>query len=43
MVVAGVNVTSINYHFGQRDKLIEAIVERRSNIINEEQIGRAHV
>lgn len=39
MVVAGVNVTSINYHFGQRDKLIEAIVERRSNIINEERLA----
>jgi len=39
MVVAGVNVTSINYHFGQRDKLIEAIVERRSNIISEERLA----
>ena len=39
MVVAGVNVTSINYHFGQRDKLIEAVVERRSQIINEERLA----
>lgn len=39
MVVASVNVTSINYHFGQRDKLIEAIIERRSNIINEERLA----
>lgn len=39
MVVAGVNVTSINYHFGQRDKLIEAVVERRSKIINEERLA----
>lgn len=39
MVVAGVNVTSINYHFGQRDKLIETIVERRSNIVNEERLA----
>lgn len=39
MVVAGVNVTSINYHFGQRDKLIEAIVERRSNVINTERLA----
>jgi AcrR family transcriptional regulator len=39
MVVAGVNVTSINYHFGQRDKLIEAVVERRSKIINDERLA----
>jgi AcrR family transcriptional regulator len=39
MVVAGVNVTSINYHFGQREKLIEAVVERRSKIINEERLA----
>ncbi len=39
MVVAGVNVTSINYHFGQRDQLIEAIVERRSKIVNDERLA----
>ena len=34
----GVNVASINYHFGSRDKLIEAVFHRRLGPLNRERL-----
>ncbi len=37
---AGVNLASVNYHFGSKDLLIEAIFERRIIPMNERRIER---
>ena len=36
---ADANVASVNYHFGSKDKLIAAVVERHARPINEERLG----
>ena len=35
---AGANVASVNYHFGSKDKLIAAVIERHAVPINEERL-----
>lgn len=35
---AGVNVSSINYHFGDRDSLLRALMDERSQSINQERL-----
>lgn len=37
---AGVNLAAVNYHFGSRDALIEAVFERRLKPLNEERLAR---
>ena len=37
--VAGANVASVNYHFGSKDKLIDAVVERHALPINDERLS----
>lgn len=37
---AEANVAAVNYHFGSKDKLIDAVVERHVGPINEERIRR---
>jgi len=35
---AGVNVAAVNYHFGSKDKLIDAVVIRHPSPVNEERL-----
>jgi AcrR family transcriptional regulator len=37
---AGANVAAINYHFGSKERLFEAVFERRIRPINEERLKR---
>ena len=37
---AGANVAAVNYHFGSREGLIEQVIERYVNPVNEERIAR---
>lgn len=37
---AGVNLAAVNYHFGSRDALIEAVYERRLQPLNAERLER---
>jgi len=36
---AGVNLAAVHYHFGCKDALLDAVVERRASPINEERIA----
>src|SRR5512147_2104431 len=37
---AGVNLAAINYHFGSKDALIEAVFHRRLDTMNAERIAQ---
>lgn len=37
--LAGANVASVNYHFGSKDKLIDAVVERHAAPVNERRMA----
>jgi len=39
-LLAGVNLAAVNYHYGSKDKLIQAIADRRLTPINVERIQR---
>lgn len=39
-LLAGVNLASVNYHFGSKDKLIVALADRRLTPINNERLER---
>lgn len=40
MVEAGVNVASIHYYFGSKERLLDDVVKRRAIIINNERLAR---
>jgi AcrR family transcriptional regulator len=37
---AGVDLALVNYHFGSKEKLLAAIIERRGHVLNEERLQR---
>ncbi|MGF1644516.1 MAG: TetR/AcrR family transcriptional regulator [Thiotrichales bacterium] len=39
---AGVNLAAVNYHFGSKERLLEAIYARRINPMNAERLQRLH-
>lgn len=39
---AGVNLAAINYHFGSKEALLDAVFERRLVPLNEQRLGRLH-
>jgi len=38
--MAGVNQAAVNYHFGSKDKLIEAVFARRLSVLNQQRLQR---
>ncbi len=37
---AGANLASVNYHFGSKDALLEAVIQRRLALVNDERLRR---
>ena len=37
---AGANLASVNYHFGSKDALLEAVIQRRLALVNHERLRR---
>jgi AcrR family transcriptional regulator len=38
MIQAGVNIAAVNYYFGSKGDLLRAVIQRRSNEINEKRV-----
>src|SRR5579863_5076997 len=37
---AGVNLAAIHYHFGSKEDLLDAVIERKAGPVNEERLRR---